>query len=543
MAGRIGNTRRKALLGLLSAVVLTTSVACGARGDEVAEQPAPVADEQLALYEPGVFPAPDAGDPVAGGTLTFADAFEGQSFDPARTTSSGQAGGTVLVALYDQLIRFDPEAQEFVPHLAESLEANDDATEWTLTLRDNVTFSDGTPLDADAALFSMSRYLDLRVSDETSSVRANLHQMRKVDARTIVFEFNRGFANFEAQLALGLGMIVHPDTADNPESYEPIGAGPFVFGSYQPQEELILERNEDYWGGAPYLDALRFVWLRTPEATAQAFRSGDVDAIQVYDPKEFEQLRGDDTAGYVGVQGLGSVLIINGQEGRDGAYPQVRQAIAHALNIEEMQERVHGGAGLTDRHLFNSLSRWNSPDVPVREYDPEAARELVEEAKAAGFDGTVQIVGLQTPVNREEALAIKAYLEAVGFTVEEDLLRTPADNTRRVYVDKDFDLTRTQLSVYDHDPHRILYGRLHSDSPSQLGVPDPEMDELLDELQATPLAEADDVLRRIEERFQDNVPFVALGPRATLIGWAPNVHGVVASNDMLTGWEKAWLSS
>jgi len=100
----------------------------------------------------------DGGTPVKGGTLTFAGYSSALSLDPTKTQPSGSTGGTELSALYDVLVRYDAATKAFTPQLAQSLQADSDQKVWTLKLRDGVTFSDGTPLNAQAVVASINRF-------------------------------------------------------------------------------------------------------------------------------------------------------------------------------------------------------------------------------------------------------------------------------------------------------------------------------------------------------------------------------------------------
>lgn len=112
-----------------------------------------------------------------------------------------------------------------------------------------------------------------------------------------------------------------------------------------------------------------------------------------------------------------------------------------------------------------------------------------------------------------------------------------------MFIQHQFDASLSGLAVYDSDPHTSLYGKLHSDSPARLGAADPELDALLDELKATPLADSQEVLSQIDAHIQQNAPFISIRWGHPMVTWQENVHGVVGTNDMLTYWGKAWISS
>lgn len=131
----------------------------------------------------------DPGDPVDGGTLTFGSYSFPSSLDPIETRSAGSVGATELSAIYDVLMISDKKSGEYTPKLAESLEVDDDYTEYTLTLRDGVTFSDGTPVDADAVRWSIERYADSGF-DLAAIFTSAVAAIDTPDERTVVFTMN-----------------------------------------------------------------------------------------------------------------------------------------------------------------------------------------------------------------------------------------------------------------------------------------------------------------------------------------------------------------
>src|SRR5699024_2383797 len=131
------------------------------------------------------------------------------SLDPTRTQVSGYTGGTPMAAIYDVLIRLDPESGQFVPQLAEDMATADDGRTWTMTLRDGVTLSDGTALDAEAFAASIDRY----VTGGGAAAQLWRHVVRETQVtgpRTLEFALDGPWADFPVLFTQGLGMIVAP---------------------------------------------------------------------------------------------------------------------------------------------------------------------------------------------------------------------------------------------------------------------------------------------------------------------------------------------
>lgn len=537
-----GRARTAATAFVLSGVLALS--ACADRGESITDPPpsdgtaTSVGDPAL---QPGLFPTEGGGQPVKGGTLTFSDQGEARSLDPTVTISVGALGGNATLAVYDALVRYDVETGEFLPQLAESVEPNDDYTVWTVKLREGVNFTDGTPLNADAVIGSVNYFAENGGYD-FMLIGPVWEGIEKVDDLTVEFRLSTPWTTFSTMLARGPGMIVAPAAyAEGKENFTPIGAGPFMFESYSPQEELVLTANPDYWDGAPHLDKLRFVWLGADETSVDALRGGQIHGTYLRSSPLIKELREDNQPGYIGVHNLGHMVKVNSSEGRPGEDERVRNAMALAIDPQVVFDRAYEGAGLPSKLMLSPISRWHS-DVEPTPTDPEAATALLEEAKADGFDGKVEILTASDPVGRDSALAVQAMLEAVGFEVTVDVSRTTADTIQRVYIEKNYDITVGGDALLDEDPYVSLAFTLHGKSLSNsIGFDNEEMNALIDELRGTPAEERGDLLAQIEEKFQETMPSIPLAPATPYMVWGKNVHGINPSHEQMLDFSEAWI--
>lgn len=511
--------------------------ACASSGDDASQQ-----SGERGRYEFGlVGDQPDAGEPVRGGTLTFADYSEARSLDPTQTYATGASGGAALAAVYDVLMRYNTETGEHEPWVAESLESNADFTEWTLKLRDDVNFSNGTPLDAAAVVGSINYFMTNRGSD-TALLAPNLKKMAATDASTVVFTMNSSWAKFPSMLAQGAGMILAPAAYAGKE-FKPIGAGPFVLDTYAPQEEMILKANKSYWNGKPHLDAVRFVWPLTDDAKLASLNDRTADVAYLRNPVTVDRALSEDHVGSLQLTSLGNIVQINNREGRPGHDVRVRKAIALALDPAVDFQRTYEGKGLPGNALFPAESTWASSVAPLS-LDEAEAKKLVEEAKKDGFDGKIRYMDGTDPTSRAESVATKALLERVGFKVDIEGVASIADQIQKIYVDRDYDLSRGATSVSEGDPYQRLQTSLNSTSPSNaLGYANPEMDAALVELQAAGTDEATQAaIDKIVELWNETVPAVVVGANATFIAWQDDVHGVVTTSEQMMLLGGAWKS-
>nr|MBM4733048.1 ABC transporter substrate-binding protein [Prescottella equi] len=459
--------------------------------------------------------------------LTFSVQALAAVLDPARTTARGGSGGDELAAVYDVLLRYDEETGEFVPRLAQSLTSDQEGKVWTLKLRPGVTFSDGTPLDANAVVASINRYNANKGNGAAVWVDA-VASTTAVDPQTVEFRLNKKWPTFPSMLALGHGMIVAPGAGEG-EAFKPIGAGPFVLDRYAPNEERVLTARADYWNGKPKSDKLRFIALSGSRENLESMRTNGIDIgflrgnpQAIYDTID---------AGYPGsfsILNSGGAELVNNREGRPGADVRVRRAIALAIDPELVGQRGDNGLGLPGKAMFNDLSRW-ATDVEGVPFDPDAARKLLDEAKADGYDGKLNYIVLQEPSEQAIGLAVQSLLQAVGFTVNIINANNAGDIVKQVYVQRDYDMAHAGIGLYEAIPYLGLDTTLSATSTANFaGYSNPQMEVLLDKLQA---ADGDDqirgVLAEIQTLWNETVPSVPVSSVMIYVAWQQNVGGVV----------------
>lgn len=522
--------RRSVKIAVAMVVGALALTSCASGGAETAS------DERLV----GMVGAGLASDPVDGGTLTFSPYAMVSSLDPVRTQASGNTGGTEMAAVYDLLVRFDPDANTFEPQLAQSLESNDAADQWTLTLRPDVTFSDGSTLDAEAVLWSINRFNSSR-GVGSALWNDSVESMEATADDTVVFTLKQPWRSFPTMLGSAHGLIV-AESSDAGGDFTPIGAGAFVFDRLVPNEELVLTAREDYWGGSPHLSSLRFVPITGDTAKLESLKSGQLDMSLLRDVEPVAQALDDGYSGYVDTTSLGALVMINNRDGRPGADVQVRQAIAQAIDADAFDQRTNQGLGMPDRRVFADWSRW-SGDTDALPYDIDAAAQSLAEAKASGYDGSIKVLAMSEPTSQAQALALQAMLQASGFTVEIEYVNSATDLIKRRYVDYDYDIAYSAFNVNEASPYIRLSGIIQSDSSNNaLGYQSPEMDQLLEQLKSAGTEEDEiQVIEKIQQLVNDTVPFVALGSHRQFVVWTDKVGGVVPTIDAIMLLDQAWV--
>jgi len=535
-----GGWRRYAAVMLTALLVLAS---CGGDDDDASTPASDTAPDDSGNEGDGGGEDDVCTEDRVGGELTMGTLIPTRSLDPTVAGSLGSSGATEHAALYDTLVRYDTETGEFVPHVAESLEPNDDFSEWTLTAREGVQFGNGDPLTAEAIRFSIERFRTATVTG--ARMVAAIGEIEVVDDLTLVFRLNEPWANFPFVLASEVGGPVNPavvEAAGAEFGNNPTGAGvgPFEFERFAPGEEVVMRAKDNYWGGPVCIETLRFVHVETGAATYEAFQAGELQAAFLRDAQVISDAEADGVEGLSDVIGAGWTLNFNnGVQGTNPATanPKVRQAIAHALDLDLVDERIYGGAGLPSGALIPEV--WDiSPGVEGPAYDPDQAQVLVDEAKAEGWDGNVSL--LCGPLYGDLPVLVEGMLEAAGMTVDVEALDTNALIER--YLSGNYETACFAINVYAPAPEWALDG-FHSEAPnSYLGYANPDMDAALDRLALAGSPEDSvEVLAEIQEIWNETIPSIVLNATEEFVALDDSVHGVVLSQTTLPMFYDAYI--
>jgi peptide/nickel transport system substrate-binding protein len=345
----------------------------------------------------------------------------------------------------------------------------------------------------------------------------------------VVFRLDTPLNNVDALFASELGFIVSPtavQAAGDGFSRNPVGAGPFMVQSFDPDSELVLVKNPTYALGEVRLDEIRMTWSGDQGANLDKVTSGQADMTFINNVQDVARAIDAGYPVYTTLVG-GNGIAINNAGGRafPGNDPRIRQAISMAADPDLMNERVNDGRGVTGRWLLPPGNRFHV-DTPYSVADQARARELVAEVKAeTGWDGRVTFV---TPPPEDQALAFQAQLNAVGFNATVEPLANFTQLIERILLNRDFDIAIWTMTTYDTNIYQALSRTLLSASTANyLSFTSPEMDALLGELRA---ADDDDatreVLGRIAQQWQTDQPFMYTGtqPYSTVV--RDNIGGI-----------------
>ena len=519
------------------------------------------------------------GDEGGGGdTLVFASAADPTALDGA-LISDGESI-RVLYQMTEGLTRLVPGTSDVEPSLAESWETSDDGLAWTFTLREGVTFHDGEPFNAEAVCFNFERWFNFPASLQGDGTTyywqygfgggfktpaegapgpdASLYEScEATDELTVTLNLTKPSATILSTLTLPSLHIVSPTALQEYDAdagsvnddglfqpsgtystEHPTGTGPFKFESWTPGEQLVLTRNDDYWGEPAKLSEIIFQPIGDNAARLQALQTGEIQGFDLVEPQDVETIEGDGQLQLLERPPLNVGWVTINQAKPPMDQLEVRQAVSHALNRQEVVDGFYGGRGVVATQFQPPEIFGYADDVVTYDYDPAKSRQLLQQA---GLTLPVEIeFWYPTDVSRDympdpkrnfEAFA--ADLNAAGFKVVPKTAPWRPDYVARVN-----DGTAGHLNLIGWiadfaDPDNFI-GTFFQAPNNQWGFENAEIHDLLNraEEEADPATREtlyQDANRKIME-FVPGVPYVhaksALAFQSDVSGYVPSPVGV-----------------
>ncbi|WP_246268505.1 ABC transporter substrate-binding protein [Nonomuraea typhae] len=319
------------------------------------------------------------------------------------------------------------------------------ATEWTqpdpasylFTLRTGVRFSDGSPLTAEDAAFSLRRHLDPKVASQAASYFTTVKKVEAVGEGQVKVTLKRPNPAFLAMAAIAWQVTPrklaekHPQDLGSPE-VGTLGTGPFTVAKFSLTSGVVLERNPSYWGERPALRRVEFKTIADPETLRLAVKSGEVDAtndLTARDARKWTGLPGVKTIFFPGNNlAYLSLAVTSGPL----ADLHVRRAIAHAVNRQAVADLMTSGHGAPAAAMLPSpqltaLYGDNLPALPGYPYDVAAAKaELAKSGYPDGFELTARYASSGDTGIVMQAVAADLAKIGIKLTLEPN----PADQYR-----------------------------------------------------------------------------------------------------------------
>ena len=445
-----------------------------------------------------------------------------------------------------------PSSADFTPApgLAESWEESADGKTWTYTLRPDLVWSDGTPLTANDVVYTFNRILDGRYEQRNyGNYVRNITSVEATDDRTVVMTV-RAPSPIMERLAVyilpehvwsGVDAKAVKSFANEPEGEPLVGSGPFLVAERRTGQFIRLVANDSYYAGRPKVDELVFRIYNNPDALGQALIKGEVDFATGLTADVFSTLEGqEDITTYAGVYAGFNELAFNmGAATADGKPigdgnphlqdQQVRLAISHAIDRQQMVDKILNGYGTPGSTIIPPLYTTLHIDPGTQTYDPALANQILDDAGYAmgpdgvrvGPDGAPMKYRLFVRTDSDSSVKsgeyFKSYLAAIGIEAEikpvdenalfEIIGRGEFDMFEWGWVvepDPDYQLSTFTCAKRSYEDGGEIYADL-SDSFY--------CDEEYDQLYAAQSEETDqtaraDIVKQMQQILYDAVPYV-----------------------------------
>jgi peptide/nickel transport system substrate-binding protein len=413
----------------------------------------------------------DSGKPVEGGSLTYGLEAETLGGFCPPTAQLAAGGIQVFQALYDTLT-VPNDKGEYVPYLAKSVDHNPDYTQWTIVLRDGITFHDGEPFNADAVKLNLDRF---RNGVLFQFVFPQVQDISVVDPMTVRVTTKVPWIAFPASLwSTGrLGMAAPAQLNDDSTCpRNPIGTGPFKFQEWVPNDHLTVTKNENYWqkdkdgNKLPYLDQLTFRPVVDVSQRVNGLKGGDLDIIHLTDGQQITGLRNDAKAGTVKMLETDRAAEISHTMLNAGKPPfnnlNARLAVAYASDRNALNQLNNNEVSQTWDQPYAPQTLGYQPDPGFPKYDPKKAEDYVNKYKQETGASELHFTLDSTPDpnTQQLAAAVKAQVEKIpGISVE---IRPPIEQTQYI----NFALGGGDAGQYD----AILWRNFPGGDPDTLTV-------------------------------------------------------------------------
>ncbi len=399
------------------------------------------------------------------------------SLDPRLTTSA--YAGEVLELIFNSLI-YPDENLEIVLDLATSMETPDDNT-YIFTLREDVTFHDGTLLNAHDVVFTYETILD-DAFGSPHRTRTHIDHVEALDDFTVKFKTDEP----SAATWTSLTHFIVPSHLAPEDPYEegagtfafnPVGTGPFTLEEWNPNDFIRLERYDDYFGGPAILETIIRRDIPEPETRYAELLAGNVD-ITSPPEREIETIKADPDFTIVLAPTLNYFpLAIN------HAHPEhdilndvrVRQALNYALDKEAIVGHVWPTATVMHNPIIRGTWAYDPEATYKYEYNPEKAKELLEEA-GYGDGLTISVTMSNSPQNIEFGEIARSYYADVGIELIADTMEFSSALAK--ILDGDFELYHMG-SVGMYDPHDFMSRFINGTGVT--GYNNPEFNRLVEE--------------------------------------------------------------
>ncbi|MEU4657404.1 ABC transporter substrate-binding protein [Streptomyces sp. NPDC023723] len=420
------------------------------------------------------------GKPVAGGSARVLTLSELRTLDPAQMGNNFVSGAIVGNALYGTLLTDDPESGKIKSSLAKSFDSSDGGKTFELKLRDGLTFSDGTPFDAEAVKFNWDRMRKPATASPYQADASLVTATKTVDATTLKVTLAQPMAQFaQSVVTTSMNWIASPAAlGKGAKAFDahPVGAGPYTLKEWRRQDAMELAKNPKYWDAPkPYLDSLTLKVALDSTQRVNTVVSGGADvAIE----QNWQNLKKAADAGLPTTTSPlngGTFLALNTRRAPFND-ARAREALTAAIDMDALNASVFNGTGETVDTLFRKSSPYYA-DIPVAKPDAATAQRLFDELAADGSPVSFTFTTTASTENKAQAESIQSQLSKFKNVTMKIKVVDYAEFLP-LQTSHDFDVVVSSAAFNDPEPR--LWTAFQGDSPTNMsGIDDAQLNAAL----------------------------------------------------------------
>lgn len=438
----------------------------------------------------------------------------------ANLTSTGVVDRSTIT---EPLVERNPSTGELEPKLATEWSSEDD-TEWTFTLREGVTFHDGSDFTAEDAAHTIERAVNSKLGCNVEGYVFGDDDLGVEVVDDTTLKVTAAKADPILPLRLSFLEVVPSETSDTEKVREPIGTGPYQLDEWAAGQKITVSAYDGYWGEKPAFAKAEYQWRSEGTVRAAMITSGEADIAMGLGP--------DDNIGELGVPYPNNETVALRMHNEKAPFTdiRVREAVNFAIDKEGIVASLYDGRETVAAQLVPEGIVGHNSGLEGWPYDPEKAKSLVEEAKADGVDTSAPISlivrNAQFPKIQELGQVIQEQLKQAGLNVELKMLETSQHlqyQVRPFVEDEGAILHMTQHGNQAGDAAFTVDQYMMTDG-AQSAFGTPELDKMIEEANA---ATGADRQKAFEEVFayqnEEVVQFAHIMHQTGMIGKAANI--------------------
>ena len=434
------------------------------------------------------------------------------SLDPHAAASAGTR--EVVFNIYEGLVKTGPTG-ELIPAVAESYKVSEDGLVYTFTLREGVKFHNGETVTVEDVIYSLNRCAEHSGDSALKSAFSAIRDLQAIDEKTVSFRLDQP----------DMELIYFMTAAIIPADGELVGTGPFVLTERTPQESIVLERFEDYWGDKAGVAKATYRIYEDMTALMMALKGGSVDVCAHLTSAQIRELGEEFTILEDTMNLVQAVYLNNAVEPFNNV--KVRQAISYAIDRQMIMDVVFDGHGAAiGSNIHPKLERYFMPElVDYYTCDPAKAKQLLAEAGYSdGFDMTITVSSNYQP-HMDTAEVVVQQLAAIGVRAKVQ----PVDATTwysEAYTNRQFQSTITGLDAKNITARAMLERFVSDNGKNFMNYNNPEYDALYAAARsATDEASQTEAYKAMERMLTEDAANLYIQDLADFVAVRPDLQG------------------